>query len=171
MVDVLSLYPNFSTFPPSRLPCQAGSRMLRPVGSSSSPAQGLLLWCRRGGRFIFFPFPAAVDKGASKTFPRPVEKRRYHLLLTCFWAPTASLLETLPDCDLPGCRCICCLQLPRLSPAFPLSQALGSATLLGHHQQPSSPSRAGCSGVPPRCRVFSCSGEAGRAAWCSGSLL
>lgn len=50
-------------------------------------------------------------------------------------SPPAARLEALAGCDLPGCRCICCLQLPQLSPAFPLSQALGSAVLLWHLRQ------------------------------------
>lgn len=116
----LSLSP---LFPPR----QWGAENCLRASGLALVAQRSLLRCSRGGHLILFPFPAATAKEASQTFPRLAEKQRYRLLLTCFQAPAC--------CDLLGCRCICCLQLPRLRPALHLSQALGSATWLQHCQQ------------------------------------
>ena len=146
-MDVLSLCPSFPTFPPSQLPCRAGSKVLRPAHRQL--LRDRLFWpgpaCRacltgagEGDGSFFSPFLQLRPRKPARPFSgqwrsggtgcrrRPVFGHRRR---------AAALLEALPGCNLPGCRCICCLQLAQISPAFPLSQALASAALLRHCQQ------------------------------------
>lgn len=128
-MDVLSLHPSFPTFPPSWLAAWVGSGS---AGWAHPTPQHWLLRGRRGGWFALSSFPAAVATEGVQTVPRPEKERRYQELLTSSRTSAQSSRAAGGTARLRPAWLPAHLLLQRsgLSPAFPLSQALGSPTVL-----------------------------------------